>query len=296
MMDGTSASAPDNLHNLECHLEEQLTDYPVILAALNPLIPHAHSEAVRRGDPLLTYGLLHEAVDILRDIWGALALPGVEDAYHRWLWRHAEGWPDPRSPNTYQPDKTMLEHAAAQYLARPWMSSGHLDWVLVDSLTRREILAYEAEVAKAVGPVSGSAEWWITKALPVGLPWIIEICIAVGVGWWLWSEFAEQASHRWWWTAGAGTYYVWWVGRALWMFPRRRRFQKARRKELLEITERNVAMRQAYNELAGPVLDPTRVRNVLLAAERLEVRWSRATWPLMDNVISRHPHRWMTKL
>lgn len=294
-MDGTSTGTPGSLRDVERYLEEQLTDNPVILAALAPLIPHAHSEAVRRGDPLLTYELLHEAVDILWDIRGALAPLGVEDAYHRWLWRHAEGWPDPRSPNTYQPDKTMLEHAAAQYLTQPWMSSGHLDWVFVDSLTRREILAYEAEVAKAIGPVSGSAEWWITKALLVGLPWIIEICIAVGTGWWLWSEFTEQADHRWWWAVGVGAYYVWWIGRALWTFPMRRRLRKAHRKELLAITERIAAMRQAYNELAGPVLDPTRIRDVLLAAEELEVCWSRATWPLMDNAISRHPHRWITK-
>ena len=62
-----------------------------------------------------------------------------------------------------------------------------------------------------------------------------------------------------------------------------RRLRKASRKELLAVAERNAAMRRAYNELAGPVLDPIRIRDVLLAVEQLEVRWLRATWPLMDN-------------
>lgn len=294
-MDSTSASTPGSLRDVERYAAEQLTENPVILAALVPLVPCAHSEAARRGDAMLAYGLLRDAADILSDIRNALAPPAVEDAYHRWLWRHAEGWPDSRGLDAYQLDKGTLEHAAAEYLARPWMSSGHLDWVLVDPLTRQEVMAYEAAVAKAIGPVRGSSEWWITKALLVGLPWVIEAGIAVGTGWWLWSKFAEQAPYRWWWAAGASVYYAWWVSRNIWTFPARRRLRKAHRKELLKTAERIAKMRQAYNELEGPVLDPSRICNLLLEVEKLEVRWSRATWPLMDNAISRHPHRWMTR-
>lgn len=67
-----------------------------------------------------------------------------------------------------------------------------------------------------------------------------------------------------------------------------------RRKELAAIGKRVQAMHRSNVELDGPVLDPTRVRDTMLAAEKLDVRWSCVTWPLLEAATARDPHRWAT--
>jgi len=266
-------------------------------------VPLAYAEAVRRGDPELAYGLLGEASDIVWDFKYALTPINQQDPYHGRLWRHPASFPDPLknevwSIDQWAPDQEAAEAVAAAYLKHPWMSAGYLDWSLVDALTRREILAYEADVASKF-PRPGTSAWAMQKAFTVWIPWLVGAAIGVAIAAasisWLRSEFSSDAApYRWWWATGIGAYYTWWAGSFLISIPARIRGRRARRKELLATAERLQAMRDCYAELSGPVLDPTRVRDVLLAAEKLEIRWSRATWPLLEAAIARHPHRWAT--
>lgn len=74
------------------------------------------------------------------------------------------------------------------------------------------------------------------------------------------------------------------------------RWRRARRKEMADLGDRLQAMHRCYAELKGPVLDPTRVRDALLSAKKLGVKWSIATWPVLEGAIAREPHRWPTTL
>ena len=285
------------LLELEAFAKKRVFDDPVMAAALMPLVPIAYAEAVRRGEAFLACDMLREAADIVWDMKYALMPLSTNDPYHGRLWCHSNHFPvDPLKEEAWCPDQAALEAATARYLDRPWMSAGHLDWALVDALTRREILGYEWQLASAM-PRPWTSAWATQKALTVWLPWLIESVIAAASAWWLWVEFSSSASeapHRWWWAAGFGAYYAWSAVAFLISVPVRIRRRRARRKELVATMNRLVAMRSCYAELNGPVLDPTRIRDALLVAEKLEVRWSRATWPLLEAAIARHPHRWMT--
>lgn len=292
-MDNVPALPPGQLIDLEQFARERIFDDRVLLAALLPLAPAAHAEAVRRGDPDLIYGLLRQASNIVRDIKYALAPFGLEDAYYGRLWQHSDAFPNPLKEESWAPDQAAVEQAVSRYLEHPWMSVGYLDWSLADALIRREIHDYQCHVASAF-PQRWTSAWAMQKTFSVWVPWLIEIVIAAAAVGWLWFEFSSDAPHRWWWAAGAGAFNAWWLVANLIGLPTHIRHRRAKRKELLAIAERLKAMHRCYAELSGPVLDPTRIRDALLAAEKLEVRWSRATWPLLDAAITRHPHRWAT--
>lgn len=136
------------------------------------------------------------------------------------------------------------------------------------------------------------------EAVLVWIPWLIEIGISVGSLAWLRAEFSspEESPYRWWWVAAIGAYYAWWVCRFIIRIPAMFRFRRARQKTLVETADRLQAMHRCYAELSGPVLDPTLVRDAMLAATKLGVQWSSATWPLLEGAIMRDPHRWLTSL
>lgn len=191
----------------------------------------------------------------------------------------------------------MVEGAAAEYLKHPWMSDGHIDWCCVDALTCREIVGYEEAVASML-PKPWTTGWVLQKLHAVWIPWLIEISIAVGSLAWLRTDFAspKESPHQWWWAAVIGAYYAWWVCRFVIRIPATFRFRRARQKTLVETADRLQVMHRCYAELSGPVLDPTRVRHAMLAATKLGVQWSSATWPLLEGAIARDPHRWLTTL
>lgn len=159
---------------------------------------------------------------------------------------------------------------------------------MVDALTFREIAGYEAALSVSF-PKPRTAGWVFQTLFTVWLQWVVEAGIAVGLVAWLSSEFSspEEKPYRWWWAIAIGVYYVWVLGR----MPRWFRARRARRKMLAEIAERLWAMYGCYADLSGPVLDPTRVKDALLAAESLCAKWSNATWPVLGGAIARDPHR-----
>ena len=299
-MDNTPVLPPGQAFELEQFVREKTLGNHVFLNALLPLIPAAHAEAVRRGDAELSYGLLRQASDVLWDMMYALApLSRLKDPYHGRLWRHSDRFPDPWKGgpcwmDRWAPDQDEVEAAAAAYLEHPWMSSGYLEWSLVDALARREILAYEEHVALKL-PKPWTSAWVAQKAITIWIPWLIVAVVLVASAGWLWFEFSSEAApYRWWWAAGIGAYWAWFMLSILISVPTRIRSAFAKRKEILTVAERLQTMYRCYDELNGPVLDPTRIRDLMLAAERLEIRWSRATWPLLEAAIARHPHLWKT--
>ena len=73
-MDSVPALPHGYFLGLEQFAQKKTFGDRVLLAALLPLVPLAHAEAVRRGDPELAYGLLREASDIVWDFKYALTL------------------------------------------------------------------------------------------------------------------------------------------------------------------------------------------------------------------------------
>ena len=265
--------------------------------AVKACMAAAHAEAVRRGDSKIAFSLLIEAVDVVWNLRYALAPTALApDPYHGSLWLHSDRFPHPTkgaawSIEQWVPDQSDVEGVAADYLKQRWMSHGHLDWCLVDALTRREIVGYEAAVMVGV-PKAWTSGWVFQKLFSAWLPLLIEFGIAAGALAWLHAEFAspEESPYRWGWAFAVGAYYTWVAMR----MPAWLRSRRVRQKVLSETAERVKTMHRCYAELSAPLLDPTRVRDALLAAEKLEVRWSRVTWPLLEAAIGRDPHRWLT--
>lgn len=276
--------------------ERERGDWVAILAsALRSLIPLAKAEAERRGDPAVGYDCIFEAHSVIIALQLGLGPGWKSNGYGGRLWVHTRTLPEPGSDDAHAVEKTEVEAVAAQYLQKPWMSNGHLDWIIVDALTRQELVAFEAEVARARGDPRLSMAWWMQWTLAVALPWAIEGIIALGVAWWLLGEYGQIAPYRHWWAAAAALYY----GLSAIRLVRSARVRRGRRREaaqdMAKVSDLCATMRDTYLELRGPVLNPTRVRDVLLAAEAKGARWSTATWPVLEGAIRRNSTIWVTE-
>ena len=109
----------------------------------------------------------------------------------------------------------------------------------------------------------------------VWLPWLLAASIMAGPPAWLLHELTapEESPYRWWGAVGTAAYLAWWIVNIVTHTPAKFRLRRALRKERTELAERRACMRSCYAELSRPVLDPTRVRDTLLAAEKFGVRW-----------------------
>ncbi len=291
-MDG-AALPPDRLSQYEAFAEKIVYGDLVVLAALCPLIQACHDEAHRRGDPELAMSLIQEASEVVYDLRYVLtrgpAQPGQEGS----LWRH-----DPTFPKegAWAPAQDAVEAAAAAYLQRPWMSCGYLEWAMIDALVRRETLAYQGEVTKAY-PLPWSLAWAVQQAFTAWLPWTVEAVVAAGSAWWLYSEFTlpeARAPYRWSWAVPIGAFYGWRVLRLPMQQVDAFRFRSFKRKEARAAAHRIQAMHRCYHALNGLALDPVYIREVMKAAQDLNVMWSNAVWPLLASAIARDPRLWLT--
>jgi hypothetical protein len=126
------------------------------------------------------------------------------------------------------------------------------------------------------------------------LPWLVEGAIAATVVWWLRRSYTNDDPYFLWWGAAAAIYYGYFsVG----IIRRARAIRSFRRRGEAEdpkvLYARILAkMQQCYWELAGPVLTPTRVRDVLRSGEALGILWPTAMWPILEAAIARNPATW----
>jgi hypothetical protein len=75
----------------------------------------------------------------------------------------------------------------------------------------------------------------------------------------------------------------------MWLLNRRAR--KTPLEEKIELFE---LMHDAYRQLAGPVVDPTRAKRALEAAADKGAAWDGAVYAILNRVIARDPGAWVT--
>lgn len=298
VMDARPDISFDQRLELEEYAHKRANGDEILLSAFLPLVSLAQVEALRRGDGQLALGLLQEAAAVVRDIKHVLTPPDT-DRERPWdgrLWEHYFVWvvPFDGGPDRpwWQSAKDQAEAAAAAYLKLPWMSCGYLDWALIDAFTLGEFRSFNYEfVSKKKQPFWERA---MEGAFAIA-PWLLEGGALALSGAWLASEFSSEAApYRWWWAAGIGAYYFWFGLNLLMYVPAGIRAKQAKLDAKLFPTTALLAMQRSYYQLSGRVLDPTRVRDFLLAAEKDNVVWPCAIWPLLETAIARHPHVWHT--
>lgn len=197
---------------------------------------------------------------VIRDLDFALHFAHIDGASENrpWLWWHIKVKPrlknsSDRKYNTVSEE--LLEDAAAEYIARPWMQNDYIDWCIVDAAVHLEFFAYTRHV-------------WHTRFV-YGI-----ICLGPFL-WAIWPEssLAKQAVLFALIAAGA-------VYSVFHRFGRRGSFA------LL------MAMYDTYTSLDGPALSPTRVRAEIEAAKDKGVVWPRMIWPIIDTAVVRDPNVW----
>jgi hypothetical protein len=270
---------------------------------IRPLLPALIAEAGRRGNPQEAYEIAQEALIVLQELHRALVpnwTPGKFPLY-RPMRIHASRDEVQEEERQYGGglDKDRLEAAAASYLSRPWMVHDYLDWCLVDAMIRREWAAFVYEVQHPPSDLltlGGSNLGWMRWK---GLPWLIEGAIGAAIIWWLRRSYTNDDPYFVWWAVGATTYY----GYCTIAYVRRAKAIRTARRLHGDIVDYIinpklasarllVKMQQCYRELAGPVLNPTRVRDELRSGEAMGIGWPNSIWPILESAIARNPAVW----
>lgn len=292
----------DLLRSLAIAAQERCEIYDrgdALFVMIRPLLPALAAELERRGTPDEAAKLAEEALTVLLEMHRALVPVWDPEKYplERPVRVHEAGDVFPFGKGPYDGyaggfDKDSLEAAAASYLARPWMAHDYLDWCLVDAMVRREWAAFDHAMRNPLlDPLSSP----LTKLLSwKGMPWLIEGAIAAAVVWWLRRSYTNDDPYFLWWCAVAAIYYGYLpVG----IIRRVRAIRSLRRRGEAEDPKALCArirhkMELCYWELAGPVLSPTRVRDVLRSGEALGILWPTAMWPILEAAIARNPAVW----
>ncbi len=266
---------------------------------VKPLLPLCQAEGLRRGSENAAYECCVQALQIVDDLQLALTSSSgwMPDGHEGVLWRHNDKFPDFRKVgfDSLGVSRPALEQVAAAYLALPWLSNGHLDWVIVDALARLELVAFdyavEGEKFDITAFTTSPAVKWL---LAGGLARSVEAVIAVAVIWWLWREYSTEAPYRNLWLAAATAYY----GICAYMWVRAARVRKPLLRQRIEAMEKvaaaKILLRKTYWELKGPVLHPTRVREAFRDAETGGVSWPSPVWSIFQAAIDRNPGVWLT--
>jgi hypothetical protein len=275
-----------------------------VFVMLRPLMPALVAAAERRGSPEEAYKVSEEAVTVLHELHCALVPYWDPKNYSldQPMRVHAS---DDVSAGTGPYDGfaggfnlNHLEAAAASYLARPWMAHDYLDWCLVDAMVRREWAAFDYAVRNNPPrePLGSSR---LTKLLG----WLLEGAIATAVVWWLRRSYTNDDPYFFWWGAAAAIYYGYVFLASLLRIRALRSLRRAQGEagDPKVISDRIwMKMKLCYRELDGPILSPTRVRDVLRSGEALGtlngqaigILWPTAMWPILEAAIARNPTVW----
>jgi hypothetical protein len=230
------------------------------------IIPGIVAEARKQGNAYRAFLLAEEAMEVIRDL--DFALQGFNEREGRpWMWWHIKALPglknsSDRKYNTVSEE--LLEEAAAEYMARPWMQDDYIDWCIVDAAVHLEFFAYTRHV-------------WNLRFLRL-INFLFTVAFLGACLWGVWHGSS--------WRTPAALLFAVVAAGTVFTGIRRRWFRRDSSVALL------MAMNDTYISLDGPVLSPSRVRAEIEAAKDKGVVWPRMIWPVIDTAVARDPNVW----
>jgi hypothetical protein len=259
----------------------------------------------KQVDPDTTeYGqLVSQAVDVLRRLQSAFCggelanEPDQKRAGRHSLW----AWPSDaalqeRPKGWFQESPASsddLDEALAEYLKRPWLQHDAIDASAINALLFTELAVFVEQVK--TGAALGKPNWsyifsggnmFAQLGLVLGgkiigflAAWIMLPAIAAGL-----FVYDHQ-------TGAAVTISLWgvYVLYRLVMVPVGYSARRARRKAAEKASEITQAMLKAWSASRGSVINPSRLRELVLAAEQCEAVFPSVLHTIIDRAINRDP-------
>jgi hypothetical protein len=243
------------------------------------------------------------------DILQSLASPSLEPD----IWHHRDDlFYEFRSKGCK--DDSFLWHPyissiAASMIERPWLDSHFMEWVIVDSLICDEIRQFgrsilENPFASREAPlflVDSDYEKGIDKllfglaraAITRGVISFIILMVFPLAGAW----YGFRNGYQWLFLGSAAVLAIG-LSWSAYVYIRAAIMRLLGRQPPKTPLQRNLElwnlMHNAYRELAGPVIDPTRAKRALEAAAENGVVWDGAIYAILNRVIARDPASWVT--
>ena len=186
-----------------------------------------------------------------------------------------------------------LDSAMAEYLKRPWMRHDIIDVSVINALLFTELAMYADEVRS--GRPFGMINWsylfsggnplkqlgfsLLGRLLRFLMAWVMLPAIAVAF-----LAYGYQ-------TAALVTFSIWglYVLYRIITIPARFRLGKARQKAAEKATEILTAMEKAWHAAKGRTISPSRLRELVLAAEERGAGFRPVLHALIDRAIQRDP-------
>jgi hypothetical protein len=277
---------------------------------------------------------LHNAYDMLNRAWWAVApeyakrftpkeqlseeeKKGIEDA-KKILWRRhdpkisfREGL---RSEHYVGFDKDGLHEAIADYLAHAYLRTPVLDWIFLDMTISRELCAFGESVKQVAIPgkrdrilgihflyvrsqgnlaemnkvdwnarLEGWNTWfWCALGFPVGLIWACFHWNYTTAGWWITAIYSLIVALY------IGGKVLGWIAKAISRL-------RGTVDPITKMTRLWDSMYEVWTRLAGPVVNPTLVRDAMVKSTNEGAVWDSVSWSLIDRVISTDASVWVVQ-
>jgi len=238
---------------------------------------------------------------------------------HRDLWEHRDDLVDEfRRAGYRNKDGTFLQgyrpvNIAAELVERPWLDSRFMEWAIVDSLVCEEIRQFGRSILETWGQHQEEPLFLSARAYEKGLDVLLYglekskilsslseaiIFILLFMALPLYGIWYGLANDALWAVIVGGIVFCYCQAALAYRIIRKILFWILNRKPPQTPLERNIelwnCMHDAYRELTGPVVDPSRVKKALETAAEKGAVWDGVVYAILNRVIARDPGAWVT--
>ncbi|HYZ23765.1 MAG TPA: alpha/beta hydrolase fold domain-containing protein [Rhodopila sp.] len=214
-----------------------------------------------------------------------------------------------QSPEQFNCSVDELCETIASYLARAWLRHPFLDWIFVDALVTRELCAFGEAIKDQVLPsryrsmeCKGNLKEMLLADTKFRLQWGSGLFLLLGVvpPLFAWGAFrAEQESlGRWVLAIYALVAAVYFTAKAAGLAVRLGRSLLGRpspeppHQRIINVWNE---MYEVWRRLIPPTVNPARVKEALVASEKLGAVWRGEVWSLVDQAIALDPAAWIVQ-
>jgi hypothetical protein len=249
---------------------------------------------------------LQQACEILKSIRDACWsnwLPEDEARVPQTLW----AWPNDnalvQSPKEWMEkspaDTGLVDHALADYLKRPWLRDDTIDLSAINALLFTDLALLNEEVKS--GRPFGKINWsyFFSGGNPLKQMGLSLLGRVIGflMAWAMLPAISVALAAYGYPTAAAWVIGIWalYVLYRICIIPARLRLRKARRETATKANEILTAMNKAWQFARGQTINPSRLRDLVIAAEQSGAQFQSVLHTLLDRAIQRDPTA-MTRL